>query len=159
MHPSKGCAAFSFFRIILPLCHFPFMSKHADFYKENLKQIIIHSEVYLLVDQWFTVKGFKSPCSRSLEALLPPFRNNASRLWKRAFRSLEAKHHPVASKTSSGGFQNIIQRLAKYYPPESKVSSAGGQSKLVCTSKHHQTEAKTSSDEEQTNLLCRTKHD
>jgi len=98
------------------------MSKHTDFYKENLKQKIIHSEVYLFVGQCFTVKGFVSPCSRSLEALLPPIRNNASRLWKRAFHSSEAKHHPVASKTSSSGSQSIIRPSAKYHPLEDKVS-------------------------------------
>ena len=120
------------------------MSKHADFYKENLKQKLFTVRCICLlanVLRW-----------RVLSPLAPAH-------WKPCFHPLETTLPDFGSVLSTHQKQNIIQRLVKYHPSESKVSSAGGQSKLVCTSKHHQTEAKTSSDEEQTNLLCRAKHD
>jgi hypothetical protein len=50
--------------------------------------------------------------------MLPPIRKDASTHWKRAFHSLEAKHHPPGSKVSSAGLQSIIRPKAKYHPPE-----------------------------------------
>jgi hypothetical protein len=53
--------------------------------------------------------------------MLPTIRKDASTHWKRAFHSLEAKHHPPGSKVSSAGLQSIIRPKAKYHPPKSKL--------------------------------------